>query len=226
MAGNAETRERRGQSPLSPAMPPAVTGATAAPDAQTRAEALQGVFPQVMETMFPMIRGVRALAAPETREATARVGNNFVGTMAGLAGATDVAAEAFRRAEMGPAQGPPASAAPTAATAATAASRATPTRPQARPSATPEQVQANAAAQLSQYNVAQLSALQGLLPQRATPVSPQDQIAQTALDYVLRDYAANTGEGASVEQAGAAEQLVFQRLLALMGQSGLLLPTE
>jgi hypothetical protein len=87
-------------------------------------------------------------------------------------------------------------------------------------------VQANAAAQLSQYNVAQLSALQGLLPQRATPVSPQDQIAQTALDYVLRDYAANTGEGASVEQAGAAEQLVFQRLLALMGQSGLLLPTE
>jgi hypothetical protein len=223
MAGNAETRERRGQSPLSPAMPPAMTGATAAPDAQTRAEALQGVFPQVMETMFPMIRGVRTLAAPETREATARIGNNFVGTMAGLAGATDVATEAFRRAEMGPVQGPPASAAPTAATAA---SRATPTRPQARPSATPEQVQANAAAQLSQYNVAQLSALQGLLPQRATPVSPQDQIAQTALDYVLRDYAANTGEGASVEQAGAAEQLVFQRLLALMGQSGLLLPTE
>jgi len=226
-------------------MPPAVTGpAPQADAAQQRAEALRGVLPDFMSQAGQAIVNTIPFVNPTSRAAQQDLGNRLVANVAGLAGATDLSAESFRaadaaRADMvaaveegrSPAQGGPS--APrrtrgqgTTGGTPTAQTTGSPLTDASLPPLTPEQIRANAAAELSQYNVAELAALQGILPAERAPMSVQDQIAQTAFDYVMRDYAAGTGPNASVEQAASAEQLAFQRLLALMGESALLLPTE
>lgn len=226
MAGNQQTRQTRGQSP---AIPPVMGPPAPSQPEQSTAEALSGVFPRVMATMFPGIRNVQAVSTPQAREAQGRIGQQVLGSAAALVGATDAAEAAFARAA-GPAptrasRGQPADPIAAAVTAATTPP-ARATRPQPRASLTPEQVQANAARQLAQYNVAELTALRGLMPQRAEAPSVEEQVRQTLFDRAISNYRVGTGPGASVEQAAAAENTLIQQLLQILDPNTLLMPTE
>jgi hypothetical protein len=180
MAGNAETRERRGQSP---ALPPVMGPPASAASASQPIVALSGVVP-VTEPYNP------AADIAVARQADAR----------------RAAANAPRP---GMTQRPQA---PVAA---------------ALPPLRPEQVQANAAAQLSQYNVAQLSALQGLLPSRPEPIPVEDQIMQTMFDGATREYLLSQSPGASVEAAAAGQNRYMQMLAQILNPNPLLMtPTE
>lgn len=231
MAGPNDTRQTRGQG-YSPAMPP-IMGPPAPPDsAQARAEALRGVIPQVMDAARPFVpfaEVVRSASTPQARATRAAIGQELVGTAAGLVGATDAATAAFERAEA--ARAASASPAPARPRAAAAPTPMPQTRGQsltevALPPLTQQQIRANAAAQLSQYNVAELAALQGLIPARPEPISVEEQVRQTLFDRATANYLQSQRQGASVEEAAAGEAALIQQLMQILDPNALLVPTE
>jgi hypothetical protein len=229
MAGNNDTRQRRGQSAVSPAMPPVVTGAASTQPQGITPEALSGVIPQVLTAMFPGIRNVQAVSTPQAREAQGRVGQRMLGTAAALAGATGVAEDAFARAE-GPAPARPRrgqGASTPAPLGQTTGQPLTGNVTAMLPPLTDQQVRANAMEQLSQYNVAQLAALQGVLPSRPEPIPVEDQIRQTMFDGATRDFLLSQSPGASVEEATAGQSRYMQMLAQILNPNPLLMnPTE
>jgi hypothetical protein len=240
MAGNQDTRARRGG--YSPAMPPAVAGS--ADSAQAQAEALSGVLPRLAQSAGQAVVNTLPFVNPTSRAAQRDLGNRLVANVAGLAGATGLSADSFRAADAARAdmvaaieggQSPAGSRGP-AATRSTRGQGTTPT-PTAQttgqpltqvalPPLTQRQVNANAAAQLGQYNVAELAALQGLLPPPAQAPSVEERVMQTLFDRAVGNYNLSQAPGSSVEAAAAGETAFIQQLMQILDPNPLLMPTE
>jgi hypothetical protein len=80
--------------------------------------------------------------------------------------------------------------------------------------------------QLSQYNVAELAALQGLMPAPPASLSPVEQAQQTMFDFAQREYLRSQGPNASVEEAAAGANRFMQMLAQISNPNPLLMPTE